>query len=173
MNWLTNAVLPKIQALVRREVPDNLWHKCPSCGQIIFHRDLEQNHRVCPECDHHMRLPAMERLALLLDGDDVDPITVGSPPVDPLKFRDRKRYSERLREAQSKSGRQDAIVVADGTVDGVPAVVACFDFSFMGGSMGSAVGEGIVTAARLAQEKKAGLIILPSSGGARMQEGIL
>ena len=173
MNWLTNAVLPKIQALVRREVPDNLWHKCPSCGQMIFHRDLEQNHRVCPECDHHMRLPAMERLALLLDGDDVEPITVGSPPVDPLKFRDRKRYSERLREAQSKSGRQDAIVVADGTVDGVPAVVACFDFSFMGGSMGSAVGEGIVTAARLAQEKKAGLIILPSSGGARMQEGIL
>jgi len=172
MNWLTNAVLPKIQALVGREVPDNLWHKCPSCGQMIFHRDLEQNHRICSECDHHMRLPVMERMALLLDG-AVEPIEIPKGPVDPLKFRDRKRYTDRLREAQSKAGRHDGIVVAKGTIGGVPAVIACFDFAFMGGSMGTGVGEGLVAAARLAEEAEAGLIVVPSSGGARMQEGIL
>ncbi|MCR9174455.1 MAG: acetyl-CoA carboxylase, carboxyltransferase subunit beta [Alphaproteobacteria bacterium] len=173
MNWLTNAVLPKIQALVGREMPDNLWHKCPACGQMIFHADLATNHRVCSECDHHMRLPPMERLKLLFDGGLVEPIELGKPAIDPLKFRDRKRYSDRLREAQSKTGRNDAIVVAHGTIEGNAAVVAAFDFDFMGGSMGSSVGEGLVRAAKLAETQDAALIIVPSSGGARMQEGIL
>lgn len=173
MNWLTNAVLPKIQALVGREMPDNLWHKCPSCGQMIFHRELEDNHRVCGECDHHMRMPPMERLKLLLDGDKIELIDLGKTLVDPLKFRDRKRYSERLKEAQHKSGRHDAILVAHGTLEGLPVVIAAFDFSFMGGSMGTGVGEGLVRAAKLAEAKDAALIVVPSSGGARMQEGIL
>ena len=173
MNWLTNAVLPKIQALVGREMPENLWHKCPACGQMIFHADLAANHRVCSECDHHMRLPPMERLKLLLDGGVVEPIELGKPAIDPLKFRDRKRYSDRLRDAQSKTGRNDAIVVAHGTIEGNAAVIAAFDFDFMGGSMGSSVGEGLVRAAKLAETQDAALIIVPSSGGARMQEGIL
>jgi acetyl-CoA carboxylase carboxyl transferase subunit beta len=173
MNWLTNAVLPKIQALVGREMPENLWHKCPACGQMIFHADLAANHRVCADCDHHMRLPPMERLKLLLDGGVVEPIELGKPVIDPLKFRDRKRYSDRLREAQSKTGRNDAIIVAHGTIEGNAAVIAAFDFDFMGGSMGSSVGEGLVRAAKLAETQDAALIIVPSSGGARMQEGIL
>jgi acetyl-CoA carboxylase carboxyl transferase subunit beta len=173
MNWLTNAVLPKIQALVGREMPENLWHKCPSCGQMIFHRELEDNHRVCSECDHHMRLPPMERLKLLLDDEKIELIDLGKTLVDPLKFRDRKRYSERLKDAQHKTGRHDAILVAHGTLQGLPVVIAAFDFSFMGGSMGTGVGEGLVRAAKLAGAKNAALIVVPASGGARMQEGIL
>ncbi|NQW09719.1 MAG: acetyl-CoA carboxylase carboxyltransferase subunit beta [Alphaproteobacteria bacterium] len=173
MNWITNSVLPKIQALVGREMPDNLWHKCPACGQMIFHRDLEQNLKVCPECDHHMRMGPIERLAILFDDGQYQTIEIAKTALDPLKFRDRKRYTDRLREAQAKTGRQDAIVVAHGTIGGSPAVVAVFDFAFMGGSMGSAVGEGLVRAAKLAETQNAALIAFPSSGGARMQEGIL
>ena len=174
MNWLTNAVLPKIKALVQtREVPDNLWHKCPACEQMIFHRELDQNLNVCPHCQHHMPIEATRRLALLFDDAAYETATLKAPPVDPLKFRDRKRYTERLKEAQTKTKRTDAIIVAKGEMGGQPAVVAVFDFRFMGGSMGTAVGDALLHAADLAAAKNAPLIALPASGGARMQEGIL
>jgi len=174
MNWITNYVRPKIQALVnKREVPDDLWAKCNSCGQMIFHRELEENLRVCPHCGHHMRLPADKRIELLLDEGSATPVELPSIQPDPLKFKDRKRYSERLKEAQGKSGRAEAISVVHGTIEGQAVVLACFNFGFMGGSMGLAVGEGLLTAARLAVLQEAALLVVPSSGGARMQEGIL
>jgi len=173
MNWIANFVRPKIRALVNREVPENLWHKCPSCAQMIFHRELEAKNRVCPHCGHHMRIGARQRLSLLFDDGQFNLIELPETPVDPLKFRDRKRYSERLREAQSKGDNKEAILVAHGKLGGMPVVIASFDFSFMGGSMGVAVGEGLVAAARLAVLQQAALITVPASGGARMQEGIL
>ncbi len=183
MSWLERYVRPKIKALVgaKPEVPDNLWHKCGNCGQMIFHRDLVANHHVCQHCNHHMRLPVQQRLEMLFDGGDYERAELPTSPTDPLKFRDRKRYSDRLKEAQAKldakqdpkGGQKDAIVVAHGKMDGRATVIAAFDFSFMGGSMGVAVGEGIVTAARLAVLQQAPLIIIPATGGARMQEGIL
>ncbi len=174
MNWLTNFVLPKIRAVVaKREVPENLWHKCPGCGQMLFHRELEAALHVCSSCGHHLRLPPVERLALLFDGGVHADIALPKAVQDPLKFRDRKRYSDRLKEAQAKSRGRDAAIVAEGTIGGIVSVVAVFDFEFLGGSMGVAVGEAIVTAARRAVERDAALVIVPSSGGARMQEGIL
>lgn len=173
MNWITNTVLPKIQALVRREMPDNLWHKCVACGQMIFHRDLEQNLHVCPECGHHLRIGPVDRLKILFDDAKYQTIELPRPAVDPLKFRDSKRYSDRLREAQAKTGRGDAMMVAHGTVGGLAAVAAVFDFGFMGGSMGAGVGDALVRAAKLAETQDAALVVFPSSGGARMQEGIL
>jgi len=174
MSWLTNFVRPKIRALVRKpETPDNLWDKCPSCGQMIFHRELEANQRVCTHCGHHLRLGVKRRLELLFDDGRFESVELPKVEIDPLKFRDRKRYSDRVKEAQSKTGEQDAIIVASGTVQGVPVVVAAFNFEFMGGSMGMAVGEGLVRAADLAVEKNSALIAIPASGGARMQEGIL
>ena len=179
MNWLTEYVRPKIRSLItRKEVPEDLWHKCPACEQMIFHRELERNLHVCPHCGHHMRLPALKRIAATFD-DGADGKTGGtrielpSVPADPLKFRDRRRYSDRLKEAQSATGLADACVVAHGTVGGHRAVIASFEFGFMGGSMGTAVGEAIVAAARLAVLQEAALIVFPSSGGARMQEGAL
>jgi acetyl-CoA carboxylase carboxyl transferase subunit beta len=177
MSWLER-IRPKIRALVSttREVPENLWVKCPACGQMIFHRELAANLHVCTHCGHHMRIGARERLAQLFDGGTYNAIEPPKVPADPLRFRDSKRYSDRLREAQSKEGRapgQDAIVVAHGTIGELPAVAAAFDFDFLGGSMGIAVGEGIVAAAKLAVLQQAALIVVPASGGARMQEGIL
>ncbi|MGO8914632.1 MAG: acetyl-CoA carboxylase, carboxyltransferase subunit beta [Stellaceae bacterium] len=175
MNWLTNFVLPKIRAVVaKKDVPDNLWHKCPNCGQMLFHRDLEASLFVCGSCGHHLRLPPERRLAMLFDDGRYTPIELPKTVVDPLKFRDRRRYTERLKEAQAKSGGQrDALVVAHGTLAGLPTVIAVFDFDFMGGSMGVAVGEGLLAAARLAVLQEAALLVVPASGGARMQEGIL
>lgn len=174
MNWLTNFVRPKIQRLVRpREVPENLWDKCPQCGHMIFHRDLAKTLSVCPHCDHHMRLEVKARLASLFDGGQFQRIELPKSVVDPLKFRDSKRYVDRLRDSQAKTSEQDAIVVAHGKIGGTNAVIAAFNFAFMGGSMGMAVGDGIVAAAELAILQDAALIIIPASGGARMQEGIL
>ncbi len=174
MSWLTNFVRPKIQAWVRKsDVPDNLWDKCPNCGQMIFHRELEANLRVCPHCGHHMRLPVVKRLELLFDDGAYSRIDLPKPDLDPLKFRDRKRYTDRLKESQSATGEADAILVAKGRMGAHPAVVAAFNFDFMGGSMGVAVGDGLIAAARLAIAEKAPLIVIPASGGARMQEGIL
>ncbi len=186
MSWLETYVRPKIKALVGSppDIPENLWLKCDNCGQMIFHRDLEANHHVCQHCNHHMRLPIATRLTLLFDEGAYETIELPKTPVDPLKFRDVKRYSDRLKESQSKlaamaagSGavgdHRDAIRVAHGKMDGKNAVIAAFDFSFMGGSMGIAVGEGLVAAARLAVLQKAPLIVIPATGGARMQEGIL
>jgi acetyl-CoA carboxylase carboxyl transferase subunit beta len=138
MSWLTNFVRPKLQALVRKaEVPDNLWDKCGQCGQMIFHRELEAAMRVCPHCGYHMRLAAVRRLELLFDEGKYQRIELPRNETDPLKFRDRKRYSDRLREAQLKTSEQDAIIVAHGTMGGMPAVIAAFNFDFMGGSMGA------------------------------------
>ena len=174
MNWLTNFVRPKIRALVRKpEVPDNLWDKCTNCGKMIFHRDLEANQRVCPHCGHHMRLTSKRRLELLFDENTLTRIELPRTPVDPLRFRDGKRYIDRLKDAREKTGENDACAVAHGKLGGMPVVIAAFDFHFMGGSMGIAVGEALIAAAKLAVLQQAPLIVVPSSGGARMQEGIL
>ncbi|GBD42958.1 Acetyl-coenzyme A carboxylase carboxyl transferase subunit beta [bacterium HR40] len=176
MNWLTNYVRPKIRALVERRttsVPENLWHQCPACERMIFHRDLDANRRVCPHCDHHLRVGPEFRFRELFGEDGFERLTLPQVPVDPLKFRDSKRYTDRLREAQQKTGAQDALQVAIGRLGEVPAVVAVMDFAFMGGSMGSAVGEGLVTAAREAVRRKAAFVVFTASGGARMQEGML
>ncbi len=174
MNWLTNWVKPKIKALYgENDVPDNLWHKCPSCGQMIFHRDLEAHVHVCQHCGHHLRLPVSKRLQHLFDDGDYALVELPKVKTDPLRFRDRERYTDRLKKAQAKTDQGDAIVVAHGRIKGRKVVVAAFNFDFMGGSMGRAVGEGFVTAARLAVMQKAPLIAIPSSGGARMQEGFL
>ena len=174
MSWLTNFVRPKIRALVGKEdVPDNLWHKCPNCEQMLFHRELAENLQVCHHCSHHMRLSADERLAMLFDDGDYTRATLPKVPADPLKFRDTRRYGDRLKDAHNKAKADEAIVVAHGRMGGAPAVIAAFEFSFMGGSMGLAVGEGLVAAAKLAIAQRAPLIAIPSSGGARMQEGIL
>ena len=173
MSWLERFARPKVSGLFRKpDIPHDLWEKCDKCEQMIFHRELESNLRVCPRCDHHMRLGADKRLGLLFDPDYR---TIELPEVedDPLRFRDRKRYADRLREARSKTGHDDAIVVAHGRIGGVQAVAAAFDFGFLGGSMGTAVGESLLAAARLAILQEAPLIVIPSSGGARMQEGVL
>ena len=174
MNWLTNRVLPKIRALGRRkETPDNLWRKCPSCGQMIFHRDLEAAQFVCQHCGHHMRISPKERFDALFDNVDYTCIELPAVPADPLKFRDSKRYSERLKDARAKSGDTDAMLVAHGAMGGNNVVVAVQNFDFMGGSMGLAVGEAVIAAATLAVVQDAPLILFAASGGARMQEGIL
>jgi acetyl-CoA carboxylase carboxyl transferase subunit beta len=174
MNWLTNFVLPKIRAVVaKKDVPENLWHKCPSCEQMLFHRELEANLFVCRNCGHHLRLDPKRRLGILFDDGQYTQVELPKTPLDPLRFRDQKRYTDRLKEAQARNGGADALVVAHGKIGGTPAVVAAFDFEFMGGSMGIAVGEGLLTAARLAVLQEAPLIVVPASGGARMQEGIL
>ncbi|HEX9647327.1 MAG TPA: acetyl-CoA carboxylase, carboxyltransferase subunit beta [Alphaproteobacteria bacterium] len=174
MSWLSNFVRPKIRALVARpDVPENLWDKCPSCEQMIFHRDLEAQLNVCPHCEHHMAIAPERRLAALFDDGAFQQIELPAVPADPLKFRDSRRYSERLRDAQAATGRADALVVVHGQLGGRPAVACAFDFAFMGGSMGLAVGEAFIAAARLAVLKRAPLVVFPATGGARMQEGIL
>jgi len=174
MSWLSNLSLPKIRDLVRKsETPENLWDKCPSCEQMIFHRDLEAAMNVCPHCGFHMRIAPNVRLRLVFDDGNYTTIELPRVAADPLRFRDRKRYSDRLKEYQSKTGARDAIVVAHGTIGGRGVVCAVLNFEFMGGSMGTAVGEAIVAAARLAKLQDAALIVFSASGGARMQEGIL
>ena len=174
MSWLTNYVLPKIRALTRKDVPDNLWRKCPSCEQMLFHRDLAQSLEVCHHCGHHFRIGSEARFKILFDDAVFEKVEAPKVPPDPLRFRDRKRYTERLREGQTALGAgSDAVAIAQGRIGGQPAVVLAFDFAFMGGSMGVAAGEAMLTAARRAVERQAALIAVPASGGARMQEGIL
>jgi acetyl-CoA carboxylase carboxyl transferase subunit beta len=170
MNWISDWALPKIQGLFKRESPENLWHNCPACQQMIFHRDLEKALRVCSHCGHHMRLGAVQRLEATLDP-GFSRIELPKAPADPLRFRDQRRYADRLRENQTKTSMDDAVAVAHGTINGHRAVVAAFEFAFMGGSMGAGVGEAIVTAAKLAVLQNAPLIVFTASGGARMQEG--
>ena len=170
MNWISDWALPKIQGLFKRESPENLWHNCPACQQMIFHRDLEKALRVCSHCGHHMRLGAVQRLEATLDP-GFSRIELPKAPADPLRFRDQRRYADRLRESQTKTSMDDAVAVAHGTINGQRAVVAAFEVAFMGGSMGAGVGEAIVTAAKLAVLQNAPLIVFTASGGARMQEG--
>ncbi len=175
MNWLKDWVRPKLRGLVGRqkEVPENLWHKCTSCESMIFHRDLAQNVHVCPHCNFHFRICAKERLAMMFDDGKFQEINIENSVTDPLKFRDQRKYTDRLKEAQSKNETQDALAVAHGLLGGMPTVIAALDFKFMGGSMGTAVGDGLLAAAQLAVEENAPFIVVSSSGGARMQEGIL
>ena len=174
MNWITNAVLPKIKAWVTAtDVPDNLWIKCKSCGQMIFHREFEQAYNCCSTCGHHAPLPPEARFAMTFDGGRFELIPLSPVSDDPLKFRDSRRYTDRLKDTRNKTGLNDAIAVAHGTIGGHKAVLAAFDFRFMGGSMGRMVGNGIIAAANAAVAHKAVLITVPSTGGARMQEGIL
>lgn len=174
MNWLTNFVRPKIRALVdKKEIPDNLWVKCASCETMLFGRDLHDNLNVCNNCGHHMPISVDERLKSLFDDGEYKEVKLPENIADPLKFKDKKRYTERLKEYRARTGRDDAIVVAEGKIGGIDTVIAAFDFSFMGGSMGMAVGNGLVEAARLAVKKNMPMIAIPASGGARMQEGIL
>ena len=174
MSWLTEVVRPKIRSWLgsdAREIPENLWHQCPSCQQMNFVKDLQRTLKVCPNCGHHNRATAVERLDWTFDEGKYTRIELPRAPQDPLRFRDQKRYADRLREAREKTGLEDAIVVAHGSVGGQKVVAAAMAFEFMAGTMGAAVGEGIVAAARLAVLQEAALVIFTASGGARMQEG--
>ncbi|MDV7339949.1 acetyl-CoA carboxylase, carboxyltransferase subunit beta [Terasakiella sp. A23] len=174
MNWLTNYVKPKLRDLVRpKEIPDNLWHKCTKCGQMIFHRDLDKNHHVCQHCGHHMRLSVTARLEMMFDNGEYTRAELPAVPSDPLKFSDRRKYKDRIKESNAKTKETDALVVGHGKMGGQNVVIAAFNFAYMGGSMGTAVGEGLVAASKLAIVQDAALIVVPASGGARMQEGIL
>lgn len=174
MNWLTNFVKPKIQALINRNtIPDNLWTKCPGCEHMLFHRDLQENLFVCQHCNHHMRINVQDRLASMFDEGMFSEIALEKVVADPLRFKDTKRYVDRLKEHRHKTGKQDTVTVALGQMSRRPVVVAAFDFNFMGGSMGIAAGEALVTAAQHAVKNNAPFIVISASGGARMQEGIL
>jgi acetyl-CoA carboxylase carboxyl transferase subunit beta len=174
MNWLTNFVRPKIQALIRRpEIPDNLWTKCTGCEHMLFHRDLLENLSVCHHCQHHLRIGIKERFELLFDDKKYTEVEVPKVPADPLKFKDSKKYSDRLKEYRQKTDREDSVVVAYGHIGGQISVIAAFNFSFMGGSMGMAAGQALLKASDLAIRTNSPLIVITASGGARMQEGIL
>ncbi len=175
MNWLTEFVKPKLKALIRTTsaMPEDLWHKCTSCEKLLFHRELEVNQHVCQHCDHHLRLKASDRLRFLLDDGKYTLYPIPEVPHDPLNFKDLKKYSDRLKQARHNTGENDALLVAEGSIHGAALIVAAFNFEFMGGSMGMAVGEGLLLAAHKAVEKRLPLLVIPASGGARMQEGIL
>lgn len=173
MNWLTDFVRPKVKKITAKEIADNLWTKCPNCGQMLFNKELEKNDYVCSKCDHHMRLPVKKRLEMLFDNGEYREIALPKLKEDPLNFRDSKKYTDRLKAYRKTTGEEDAIKVAQGEIGGINSVVAAMDFSFMGGSMGMTVGEGIVKAAEIAMKSNSPLITVTASGGARMQEGIL
>ena len=174
MSWLTEFVRPKIRSILgRNTVPENLWVQCPACQQMMFHAELEKSRKICSHCGHHMRANVPERLKWTFDDGAFTRIELPKVPADPLKFRDTKRYTDRLKEHRDKSHLDDAIAVAHGMIGGHKAVVAVMAFEFIGGSMGAAVGEGLVAAARLAALQDAPLIVFTASGGARMQEGAI
>lgn len=175
MNWLTEYVRPKLNKLLKGEspIPENLWQRCPGCGEMLFHRDLGENLYVCQHCNHHLRVSAQQRLEMLFDNAHFKLIDLPNVLEDPLKFKDSKKYAERLKTYRAKTKHQDALLVGEGKIKEQSALVAAFDFTFMGGSMGMYVGEGLLAAAEKAVKKNLPLIVVPSSGGARMQEGIL
>ncbi len=174
MNWISNYVRPKINSLFsRREMPENLWTKCDECGQMIFHREMAESLNVCPACNHHMSITPRERFAALFDAGTFVEIPVPEATPDPLQFRDQKKYPDRMREARKKTGEHEAMLVAKGDIGAVRVVVAGQDFSFMAGSMGMAVGNALIAAAKAAVATGAPLIVFSAAGGARMQEGIL
>ena len=174
MNWLTNVVRPKIKNLLtKKEVPENLWIKCPETGEMVFHRDLEANRYVVPSSGYHMRMPARMRFETLFDGAKWETIPLPAVAADPLKFRDERRYTDRIKDARAKTGKDDAVQVGHGTVDGLAVTAAVQDFDFMGGSLGMAAGEAIVTGMMTARDRGTPFVLFVASGGARMQEGIL
>ena len=174
MNWITNFVRPKINSMLgRRDIPENLWIKDPESGEMVFHKDLESNQYVIPSSGHHMKISARERLKFFFDDGEYETLENPRVFVDPLKFRDEKRYTDRLKDAKSKTGMEDAILNAAGAIGGLPIIATVQDFAFMGGSLGMAAGEAIIRGFTHALEKKRPMILFAASGGARMQEGIL
>ena len=175
MSWL-NKLPQKIKRVVGRDkktVPEGLWSKCPSCQSVLYKKDLEDNAEVCPKCAYHNRISARERIALLLDSEGQFEVGASVQPIDPLKFKDSKSYSERINETQHAVGEKDALVVVQGSMKSIPVVVAAFEFKFMGGSMGSVVGERFARGVQTAIDNKMAFICVSASGGARMQEGLL
>ena len=178
MSWFQKLLPPKIKRRElgeesKKNVPEGLWHKCPSCQAVLYHSDLEKNFSVCPKCNHHHRITARTRLDWLLDAEGRFEIGAEVQPLDTLKFKDSRKYSERLTVAQRDTGETDAMVVMQGSVHNIPLVAAVFEFSFMGGSMGSVVGERFVRGVQLATEQNMPFVCFAASGGARMQEGLL
>ncbi len=174
MNWITNYVRPRINSMLgRREVPENLWIKCPETGEMVFHKDLEDNKWVIPASGFHMKMPAKARLADLFDGGVFESLPQPKVAQDPLKFRDSKKYADRLRDSRLKTEQEDTILSGLGLVQGVKLVAVVHEFNFIGGSLGMAAGEAIVKACERALAERCPLVIFPASGGARMQEGIL
>jgi acetyl-CoA carboxylase carboxyl transferase subunit beta len=176
MNWIKNFVRPKIRSLLgsdKREVPENMWVKDPDTGQMVFYKDLEANQYVMPQSNYHMRMPPDVRLTSMFDDGAFEKIAMPQVPADPLKFRDERRYADRIKEARAKTGAEDCILAGTGLLDGIAVTIAVQDFAFMGGSLGMAAGEAIITAMRSAAAKKTPFIFFISSGGARMQEGVL
>ena len=174
MNWISNVVRPKIRNfLQRRDVPENLWIKCPESGQLVFFKDVEANQFVIPGSNYHMRMSAKARLTSMFDGETWFDVGVPEVPVDPLKFRDERRYVDRLKDARAKTGLNDAIKIGYGKLDGLPVTIAVQDFDFMGGSLGMAAGEAVIKGLETAVDRGTPFILFAASGGARMQEGIL
>jgi len=175
MSWFQKILPPKIKrrALAdKKSMPEGLWSKCPACNEVLYRADLESNLEVCPKCSHHHRVGARQRLAMLLDPEGQHEIGAHVTPLDPLKFKDTKKYPDRLKDAQSGTSETDALVVVGGGIKAVPVVVAAFEFKFMGGSMGSVVGERFVLGVEAAIESNSAFICFSASGGARMQEGL-
>ena len=174
MNWINSIVRPKIRNILRKkDMPDNLWVKCPETGQMIYYKDLEANQFVVPGSNYHMRMSAGARLKALFDEGEYEAVSLPDVPVDPLKFRDQRRYTDRLKDSRSKTGLTDAVLAGAGRLHGDPIVAAVQDFAFMGGSLGTAAGEAIIAAMRAAVVRDVPFILFAASGGARMQEGIL
>ncbi|PTV94190.1 acetyl-CoA carboxylase carboxyltransferase subunit alpha [Rhodobacter aestuarii] len=174
MNWISNYVRPKINSLfTRRDMPENLWTKCPECGTMLFHREVADNLNVCTNCDHHMAITPRERFEALFDLGIFTEVKVPEPIADPLSFKDQKKYPDRMRSAQKATGEKDAMLVVEGEIGRTPIVAVGQDFSFMGGSMGMYVGNAILAAALRAVERKCPMVLFSAAGGARMQEGIL
>ena len=174
MNWLTNFVKPKLTSLVkRREVPEKLWSNCISCGNMIHHKDLTENLRVCMNCDYHFRMSAEDRIKLFFKESEYNEISTDKISDDPLNFSDKKKYKDRLKEYRKKTSREDAFILLEGKINDKGLVIGLMNFEFMGGSMGRAVGGSIVKGAKISVEKKLPYVIVTSSGGARMQEGII
>ncbi|PPR42916.1 MAG: Acetyl-coenzyme A carboxylase carboxyl transferase subunit beta [Alphaproteobacteria bacterium MarineAlpha6_Bin2] len=173
MNWLTNYIKPKLQSLVKkRDIPKNLWLKC-QCGTMIYYKDYEKSLGVCDQCGTHIRLSSSMRVKFLFDEGKYEKIKVPSNNNDPLSFKDKRKYKDRLKEAQKRTKENDAVIIAEGKIENISVLAIVFDFNFMGGSMGVSVGDSIVKGSELSLKKNLPLIIIPSSGGARMQEGIL
>ena len=176
MNWIANFVRPRIKSLMgstARETPENLWRKCPSCGEMIFHRDLAVAQYVCPQCGFHMRIGPPDRFAAIFDSSSYEELPYPEVAIDPLKFRGEKRYTDEIKAARTKTARIEALTAAKGTLEGMPVVIAVQPFDFLGGSLSMGVGEGLVRAMEVAIAEKRPFILFVSSGGARMQEGIL
>ncbi len=174
MNWLTNFVKPKLTSLVKRkDVPEKLWNNCLSCGNMIHHKDLNENLRVCSNCDYHFRMSAEDRIKLFFKENEYNEIELDKISDDPLNFSDKKKYKDRLKEYRNKTKREDAFILVQGKIYDKEIITGLMNFEFMGGSMGRSVGGAIVKGAKLAVEKKLPYIIITSSGGARMQEGIV